>query len=529
MTPTPPPPQKTATSIADGRYLLVQKIAEGGTAVVYKAFDTVDQQWRAIKTLLPDYAKRPALRNRFEREAKTMQQLQHPNIIQVYDAGGDHETAFLVMEYADGGSVIDWVERHGRPMPPRMATQVALELCAGIHYAHEEGVIHRDIKPQNLLVDRYGVCKVTDFGIAQVVANEVRMTMTGTVMGTIGYMSPEQHESAKHADERADVYSIAATLYTLVHGEAATHLFMAEDRDFEGIPTPLAEVIRKGSQYRREARYATVAEMARALREAEFLLPMDDVLTPPIVQPNLMPVGEQPPPNFGNTRTRGDGFPSDSLDSFEPASEIDQRLQQRTPLDLDSRTPSSIIPRHSLTGPTGERRRRPRIQNRDDLERQVRVRRAAWVAAILTAVTFLGVLMVSLVAANRIKQAEHQEEMAYASLRDQIGRYARLPDWVESSDLKRDPEIRAAIERLIVDPDPGYLDTGALQLTTLLSQELRELEDTDKVSAKMWLKGAVQKIEEYRLAHVRRTEEVDAARDGPLGYLGDLLLTITPL
>ena len=174
---TSPPAQKTATSIADGRYLLVQKIAEGGTAVVYKAYDTVDQQWRAIKTLLPDYAKRPALRNRFEREAKTMQQLHHPNIIQVYDAGGDNETAYLVMEYADGGSVIDWVERHGRPMPPQMATQVALELCAGIHYAHEEGVIHRDIKPQNLLVDRYGVCKVTDFGIAQVVANEVRMTI----------------------------------------------------------------------------------------------------------------------------------------------------------------------------------------------------------------------------------------------------------------------------------------------------------------------------------------------------------------
>src|SRR5262249_44914619 len=151
------------------------------------------------------------------------------------------------------------------PMPPRMAVLLTLEVCEGIQYAHEEGVIHRDIKPQNLLLDRNGTCKVSDFGIAMVAATH-RMTLTGTVMGTLGYVAPEQYESAKHTDVRADVYSIAATLYTLVHGEAANHLFMADESDYQGIPKELAAVIRKGAQYQRDSRHQTVAELAQDLQ-----------------------------------------------------------------------------------------------------------------------------------------------------------------------------------------------------------------------------------------------------------------------
>ncbi|MEM6925572.1 MAG: serine/threonine-protein kinase [Myxococcota bacterium] len=281
--------------LADGRYVLVRHVAEGGTAHVYLGYDTWTETWRAVKTLLPEYARRPALRHRFEREAATMKTLSHDNIIAVYDAGIEAETVFMVMEYAEGGSVIDWVERHG-PMPPRMATTVVLELCAGIDAAHRQGVIHRDIKPQNLLVDRSGHCKVTDFGIAQVL-EDTRMTMTGTVMGTMGYMAPEQNESAKHADERADVYSIAATYYTLIKGEAATHLFMAEDQDFDGIPGSLAEIIKKGSQYKREARFQTVRELMGELEGALRMLAPDPLDTPPIVPYDLPSIEDMTPPS----------------------------------------------------------------------------------------------------------------------------------------------------------------------------------------------------------------------------------------
>lgn len=129
------------------------------------------------------------------------------------------------------------------------------------------------------------------------------MTMTGTVMGTIGYMAPEQHESAKHADERADVYSIAATFYTLLKGEAATHLFMAEDADFIGIAPPLAQIIRQGAEYRREARHDSVPAFAEAVQAALRLLPPDPLDTPPLVSEDTPLLDDITPPSFHTTRS----------------------------------------------------------------------------------------------------------------------------------------------------------------------------------------------------------------------------------
>ncbi|MBX2800901.1 MAG: serine/threonine protein kinase [Myxococcales bacterium] len=341
-------------TLADGRYVLVRKVAEGGTAIVHLGYDTWTETWRAVKTLQPEFAERPALRHRFEREAATMKSLSDEHIIAVYDAGVDEEVAYMVMEFAEAGSVIDWVERNG-PMPPRMATQVIFQLCKGIATAHEQGIIHRDIKPQNLLVDRHGVCKVTDFGIAQIVDLETRMTMTGTVMGTIGYMAPEQHESAKHADERADVYSIAATFYTLIKGEAATHLFMAEPTDFEGIPEPLANIIRKGAEYRREARYGTVEQMIEELDQALTMIPPDPLDVPPLVSSDIPVLDDITPPSFPSQ-------PKDDVPSYlvgMPDTEAQHQDYSPTPempvhIGVEDPAPGVPMPdpalqRHSLT------------------------------------------------------------------------------------------------------------------------------------------------------------------------------------
>ncbi|MEZ4237525.1 MAG: serine/threonine-protein kinase [Myxococcota bacterium] len=414
-------PPSDDDSVIGGRYELVARIAEGGNAVVHRAWDRETREWRAVKMLLPEYAKRQTLLSRFQREGQTMMRLlEHPNICRVYDAGVDADRAWLVMEYAEGGSVISWVERNG-PMPPHMATEVAIQLCAGIAYAHQEGVIHRDVKPQNLLVDRDGRCKVTDFGIAQLI-QQTRVTMTGTVMGTIGYIAPEQHESAKHADQRADVYSIAASVYTLVHGEAATHLFMAEDRDFDGIPEPLAAVIRKGAQYRRESRYQTVAEMQAAFESLLDVLEPDPPGTPPIVPqgielPDLThspaPIEEQ---------------------SLEPAAEI-----LRTP--LVDRTPSSIIPRDSLTG-SDRAVRRARVRNRDELERGRRVRMVVLGVGAVGMSSALLLLFFSIVASVMLGGRIATTEGSSDELRDELEKELRL---VDRRGLDRPEELEAQI------------------------------------------------------------------------------------
>ena len=314
-------PTDDEPTLLAGRYVLVRPIAEGGTAIVHLGWDSWDHAWRAVKTLLPEYSSRASLRHRFEVEARTMSMLNHDAIVKVYDAGIDGDTAYMVMEFAEGGSVVDWVERFG-PMPPRLAVEVTLALCAGVGAAHDQGIIHRDVKPQNLLIATDGTCKVTDFGIAQVVEAD-RVTMTGTVMGTIGYMAPEQHESAKHTDERADIYSVAATLFTVAKGEAATHLFMADDKDFEGIPDALAEVIRKGAQYRREARYQTVNEMVSALEDIFDDLPANPRGTPGLLAARPLILADMPTPT---TRTatppptrHGDPSRGSALDSTDSA------------------------------------------------------------------------------------------------------------------------------------------------------------------------------------------------------------------
>jgi serine/threonine protein kinase len=264
-------------------------------ATVYRAFDQRLQVWRAIKVLSPQFANKPKLRARFETEAQTMALLEHKNIVRVYDVGTDGDSPYIVMELVTGGALVDWLERHGR-MPAKMAVQVTLEFSEGIEAAHKRGIIHRDIKPHNVMVTGDGVCRVTDFGIARVSDTDNSMTKTGAVMGTWGYMAPEQRTNAKGVDERADVYAIAATLYTLLVDKMPMDLFAA-DRDetmMEGVPEALVDVLIKGTEYRREDRYANVPEFAAALRGVLPLLPDVPPETPPLAKDPGPPI---PPPD----------------------------------------------------------------------------------------------------------------------------------------------------------------------------------------------------------------------------------------
>jgi serine/threonine protein kinase len=270
-------------TLAGGRYLLVDPIGEGGMAMVYRGFDQRLQVWRAVKVLNPKYGKSKKIKARFDTEAQTMAILDHPNIVSVYDVGSIGEISYIVMELVEGGTLVDWLERYGA-MPPRLALNATIQICHGIEAAHERGVIHRDIKPHNVLITVDGTCRITDFGIARVGESDHSLTKTGAVMGTWGFMAPEQRSDAKNVDERADLYAIAATLYTLVTNRIPMDLFAA-DRDksvMAGVPDALFDVLLKSTDYDKERRYPTVAGLREALEEVRDHLPADPVNTPPL-------------------------------------------------------------------------------------------------------------------------------------------------------------------------------------------------------------------------------------------------------
>ena len=255
-----------AEALAGGRYRLLSVLGEGGMATVYRGYDTSLDIERAIKILSPAMAARPSIRKRFEEEARTMARLQHRSIVAVQDVGVDGDRVYMVMELVEGGSLMDLIERRGNPLPPVQACDAVLAILEGLEVAHKRGVVHRDIKPHNVLVTDEGEMKVTDFGIAQV-SDRGGATRTGTAMGTWAYMAPEQRSSAKHVDARADVYAVGASLYVLLTMDEPYDLYAAELQEelFSKLPGGLPEVLRKACRYRPEERFASATEMRQAL------------------------------------------------------------------------------------------------------------------------------------------------------------------------------------------------------------------------------------------------------------------------
>lgn len=503
-----------------GHYQLVERIAEGGTGEVFRAYNTKDGSWCAVKRLLPDLAKKTALRKRFEREGQTMMHLEHPNIAKVYDVGTDEENAFLVMDYAEAGSVADWLERNHQAMPPKMAVKLTLEVCRGIQYAHEQGVIHRDIKPQNLLLGRDGVCRISDFGIAMVAASHTRMTLTGTVMGTLGYVAPEQYESAKHTDARADVYSIVATLYTLVHGEAANHLFMADDSDYAGIPKELAAIIRKGAQYQRDMRHQTVQELANELNALLHKLPSDPPSTPPLVPATLESYSQSAPLQ----PVKAEESPKPVVRRRSP-SPLARRVTSDDAVPVDNRTPSSIIPRNSLTSEStiNRRLRRPKLRNRDEIERQVRLTWVARFAAVMVLVVLFTSFMIAGAGKFTVEAAERREAEAEAGFVEKLNEQAQL--WESRSEnphLTRGKEIRAVFEQLANETDPTSRGALVGRLSTIFQQEIRDLDQRGEAAAgiKLQIEQDDEWLKKWRGVYETAVEERIAAESSPLGWIG---------
>ncbi len=203
------------TKVLNGRYRLEELIGEGGMAVVYRAYDLALNRPVAVKILRAQYGSDANFLRRFEREAQAAARLVHPNIVNVYDVGRDDGVHYIVMEYVRGQTLKHLILRHA-PFRLEHAAHIVGQVAAALDYAHRQGLVHRDIKPQNILVDDQGVAKVTDFGIAKGLT-DVSLTEAGVGMGTVHYVSPEQARG-EAATPASDIYALGVVLYEMLTG-----------------------------------------------------------------------------------------------------------------------------------------------------------------------------------------------------------------------------------------------------------------------------------------------------------------------
>jgi serine/threonine protein kinase len=282
-----PPPDvlpEGAPRLQSDRYVLLARVGKGGMAGVYAAWDVREQDWRAIKVMLPRFARDQGIRNRFEKEGVTMAALAHPNLVRVFEIGEAKvqegpPLPFIVMELLNGGSLHRWVKTYGK-MPPQLAVRASIQLLQGLESVHAAGVVHRDVKPKNVLSDDASVLKLTDFGIAQLEASNE--TKTGLAMGTLGYMAPEQLHDARSVDPRSDLYAVAATAWTLLTTQKPRDLFRLEDRPdlMTEVPECLRSVLSRCLSYERTDRPESARAVADELRGLLHELPDDPPGTP---------------------------------------------------------------------------------------------------------------------------------------------------------------------------------------------------------------------------------------------------------
>jgi serine/threonine protein kinase len=210
------PPQTSAQTV--GRYDLLEKIAEGGMGTVYKARHQETGQLAAIKIVPAHLTKNPVLLKRFEQEYIAAKTLDHANIVRALDFGQQGGCPYLVMEFVDGESLGQRLEREHH-LPESEAIRIIAQVAQGLYRAHKKGLVHRDVKPDNVLLTTDGQVKLADLGLVKEIDADLNLTRTGRGLGTPHFMAPEQFRNAKNADSRCDIYSLAATLYQMVTGD----------------------------------------------------------------------------------------------------------------------------------------------------------------------------------------------------------------------------------------------------------------------------------------------------------------------
>ena len=246
------------------RYELLRELGEGGTAVVWEALDHKLGATRAIK-MLSQRTRVGKARARLKAEAKAMAQLHHKHVLRVYDIGYADGRDFVVMDIARG-SLHERLQEVG-PLPPNEVVRTSLQVLSALEAAHTAGIVHRDVKPQNILLDRDGDALLADFGIALIDQDRFRSTRTGVAMGSLGFMAPEQRLDARSVDARADLYAMGCTMFNLLTGKTPIDLFTAgEDHErFSAIPAALRATIVQATRHNPDERFANAWDMSADL------------------------------------------------------------------------------------------------------------------------------------------------------------------------------------------------------------------------------------------------------------------------
>ncbi|RJR49617.1 MAG: hypothetical protein C4576_06480 [Desulfobacteraceae bacterium] len=262
-------------------YRIERRIGSGGMATVYKAYQTSMDRYVALKIMSQEIASDAAAVSRFEVEAKIIGNLQHPYILPVYDFGKAKGYYYLAMRLVETGSLHDLIRKNGRFDLPQ-ATAIVKQVGGAIDYAHKKGVIHRDFKPANVLIDEFGNCLLTDFGIAKLMEATTHLTVKGQIMGTPTYLSPEQASGERKTDHRSDIYSLGVVIYQMLTGDvpfrADSSLGVLYKHIHETPPPPreilpelpesLEKVIMKALAKNPDERYTTAGELVTAFETA---------------------------------------------------------------------------------------------------------------------------------------------------------------------------------------------------------------------------------------------------------------------
>ena len=278
--------------IAD-RYEIIDKVGSGGMSDVYRAKDHILGREVAIKILKPEFSEDATFVAKFRTEAQSAAGLEHPNIVNIYDVGSENGMYFIVMEYVEGITLKTYIEKKGQ-LNFKEAISIAIQVGRGIEAAHQKGIIHRDIKPQNIIISTEGKVKVTDFGIARAASSN---TIHADVMGSVHYSSPEQARNG-FVDGKSDFYSLGIVMYEMVTGRvpfdgdntvaiAIQHLqeeMVAPSAYAPDLPISLEKIILKATMKKADRRYATISDMLMDLKKA-LVSPNEDFVT--IVESDL--------------------------------------------------------------------------------------------------------------------------------------------------------------------------------------------------------------------------------------------------
>ncbi|MEZ6037924.1 MAG: protein kinase [Planctomycetota bacterium] len=263
--PAPPSPTELAPHFPDFEILAL--VGRGGMGAVYKAVQKRLGRTVALKVMPKELGAQPEFRERFEREARVLATLNHPHVIAVHDFGAADGWCYLVTEFVDGVDLRRLMALGH--LSPTEALRIAPQICQGLQYAHERGVVHRDVKPENILIDANGQVKVADFGLAKVVTgavSPVALTRSTAVLGTPHYMAPEQWRGSGAVDHRADIYALGVVLYEMLTGELPLGAYEPPSRR-DGVPPGLDEVVRRALAQRPENRYQQAREVERDVEQ----------------------------------------------------------------------------------------------------------------------------------------------------------------------------------------------------------------------------------------------------------------------